>query len=108
MATTISTELIDYIGIELQVTGDDFTVPAGYSLPPELLLRSAHRRIRGCYVGRVWYLQSWGRAPAATIDFVRFDDDHDLGDDGARRAEAFLSHHGYVCVDDAVGLYRRD
>lgn len=99
----VNTKNAEYIGNELIIDGPNLELPEGWELPTTITLCSAHRRQRGVYLGRTWYLQCAGLTPKNTIDMVSFDGV--LNDENLARAQAFLTAHGYRCTDEFNGDY---
>src|SRR5262245_55415622 len=106
MTNKLDRSAVAYIGNAVAIKGDDFALPAGLVMPPTISLLSVHyRQGLGAYIGRTWYLQCVGRTPENTIDFVTFQDV--FNEENLSRAQAFLRHHGYTCVDEFNGEYRK-
>jgi hypothetical protein len=75
--------------------GDSLT---GVELGGSVRLASAHRRIRGIYIGRSWYLHG----TAGTLNWTdgEIGESHDL-------CVQFLQDRGYKCVDEFAGDYEK-
>ena len=105
----VDTSYRDYVGNFLQISGTDYSVPAGWNLPPALSLHSCWvRSSRGVLLGRSWYLQHAGEHWGAegTINHVS----SDVVDGSLEQMQAFLAHHGYreTCPFNAVFEHRRE
>ncbi len=80
--------------IYIAAIGDDLSA---VDLGDDVRLGAAHRRHRGSYVGRAWYLQS----ERGMLSF------EETGDAALAACEQFLADHGYRPTDDFAEWYTR-